>query len=70
MLNELALGSDAPDTNAALAAFIHHCRERGYVRDHELDALQHEFELDEETVASLRAALEDADVEIEEETSH
>jgi RNA polymerase primary sigma factor len=69
MLNELALGSDAPDTNAALAAFIHHAQERGYVRANELEALQHEFELDDETVGSLRAALEDADVEIEEETS-
>jgi RNA polymerase primary sigma factor len=69
MLNELALGSDAPDTNAALAAFIQHAQERGFVRANEIEALQHEFELDEETVGSLRAALDEADVEIEEETS-
>ena len=66
MLTELALGSDAPDTNAALAAFIHHAQERGFVRATELEALQHEFELDEEAVDSLRSSLEEADVEIEE----
>ena len=69
MLTELALGSDAPDTNAALAAFIHHAQERGFVRANELDALQHEFELDDEAIGSLRSALEDADVEIEEQPS-
>jgi RNA polymerase primary sigma factor len=69
MQTELALGSDAPDTNVALAAFIHNAQERGFVRANELDALQHEFELDEEAVGSLRSALEEADVEIEEESA-
>jgi RNA polymerase primary sigma factor len=66
MLTELALGSDVLDTNAALAAFVHHAQERGFVRASELDAFQHEFELDEEAVASVRSALEEVDVEIEE----
>ena len=67
MLTELALGRDALDTDAALAAFLQHAQERGFVRADEIDALRQEFELDEEALASLRAALEEADVEIEEE---
>jgi RNA polymerase primary sigma factor len=67
MLTELALDNDALDTNAALAAFIHHAQERGFARASELEAFQHEFDLDEEAVASLRSALEEADVEIEED---
>ena len=67
MLTELALGRDALDTDAALADFLQHAQERGSVRAHELEAFQQEFELDEEAVAALRTALEDADVEIEEE---
>jgi Sigma-70 factor, region 1.1 len=67
MLTELALGRDAFDTDAAVAAFVQHAQERGFVRADEIDALRHEFELDEETLASLHSALEDADVEIEEE---
>jgi RNA polymerase primary sigma factor len=69
MLTELALGNDALDTNAALAAFINNAQERGFVRTTEIDALQHEFDLDEEALAALRAALEEADVEIEEDAS-
>jgi RNA polymerase primary sigma factor len=68
MLTELALGRDALDIDAALAAFLQHAQERGFVRADEIDALRQEFELDEEALASLRAALEEADVEIEEET--
>ena len=68
MLTELALGNDALDTNAALTAFIQNAQERGFVRTTEIDALQHEFELDEEALAALRAALEEADVEIEEDS--
>jgi RNA polymerase primary sigma factor len=67
MLTDLALGNDALDTNAALVAFVHHAHERGFVRATELEALQHEFELDDEALGFLRTALEDADVEIEEE---
>jgi RNA polymerase primary sigma factor len=69
MLTDLALGSDALDTNAALHTFVHHAQERGFVRASELDAFQHEFELDEEAVASLRSALEEADVEVEQDES-
>ena len=67
MLTELALGNDALETNAALAAFIQNAQERGFVRTTEIDALQTEFELDEEALVSLRAALEEADVEIEDD---
>ena len=67
MLTELTLNSDALDIDAALADFLHHARERGSVRAHELEAFQQEFELDEEAVAALRHSLEDADVEIEED---
>ncbi|HEX7254438.1 MAG TPA: sigma-70 family RNA polymerase sigma factor [Gaiellaceae bacterium] len=69
MLTELALGNDALDTNEAVATFIHNAQERGSVRTTEIDALQHEFELDEEALAALRAALEEADVEIEEDAA-
>ena len=69
MLTELALGNDALDTNAALAAFIHDAQERGFVRTTEIDALQTELDLDEEALAALRAALEEADVEIEEDAT-
>jgi RNA polymerase primary sigma factor len=69
MLTELALGNDALDTNAALAAFIHDAQERGFVRTTEIDALQTELDLDEETLAALRTALEEADVEIEEDAT-
>ena len=65
MLTELALGSDALDTNAAVAAFIHDAQERGLVRTTEIDALQAEHDLDEEALGQLRAALEEAEVEIE-----
>ena len=70
MLTEFALGRDALDTDAALAAFLQHAQERGFVRADEIDALRQEFELDDEAVAALRAALEEADVEIEEEAAH
>ena len=65
MLTELALGDNTLDTDAALAAFLQHAQERGFVRSDELDALQQEFELDEETMSGLRATLEESDVEIE-----
>ncbi len=69
MLTELALGTDALDTNAAVAAFIHDAQERGFVRTTEIDALHTEHDLDEETLAALRAALDEADVEIEEDST-
>jgi RNA polymerase primary sigma factor len=69
MLTELALGTDALDTNEAVAAFVHNAQERGSVRVTEIDALQQEHDLDEEALAALRAALEEADVEIEEDSA-
>jgi RNA polymerase primary sigma factor len=69
MLTELALGNDALDTNAALAAFITNAQERGFVRTTEIDALQQEFDLDEDALVALRAALEEADVEFEEDAT-
>ena len=69
MLNELALGTDALDTNEAVATFVQNAQERGAVRTAEIDALAHEFDLDEDALAALRAALEEADVEIEEESA-
>ena len=68
MLNELAMGTDALDTDAAVAAFLQHAQDQGFVRLQELNAFQQEFELDEEAMTSLRSALEEADVEIEEDT--
>ncbi len=65
MLTELALGNDALDTTAAVAAFVHDAQERGFVRTTEIDALQTEHDLDEEALTALRAALDEADVEIE-----
>ena len=65
-LTEFALGRDALDVDAALAAFLQHAQERGFVRADEIDALRQEFELDEEALGALRAALDEADVEIEE----
>src|SRR5919109_1683204 len=69
MLNELALGTDALDTNEAVTTFVQNAQERGAVRTAEIDALAHEFDLDEDALAALRAALEEADVEIEEESA-
>ena len=67
MLTELALGTDALDSNAAIAAFVHNAQERGFVRTTEIDALQHDFELDEEALAWVRAQLEEFDVEIDDD---
>jgi RNA polymerase primary sigma factor len=61
MLNELGL-----ESNAALDAFLADAQERGHVRAEELEALQLEHELDDEAVGALRAALAEADVEVEE----
>ena len=67
MLTELALGTDALDSTAAIAAFVHNAQERGFVRTTEIDALQHEHDLDEEALAWLRAQLEEFDVEIDDD---
>ncbi|MDQ3777613.1 MAG: sigma-70 family RNA polymerase sigma factor, partial [Actinomycetota bacterium] len=67
MLTELALGHDALDHNAAVAAFVHDAQERGVVRAGDLEALAAEHDLDEEALAQLRVVLEEADVEIEAE---
>ena len=57
-----------PETTAAVAALVHNAQERGFVRTTELDALQTEHDLDEEAFDALRGALEEADVEIEEDS--
>jgi RNA polymerase primary sigma factor len=67
MLTELALGTDALDSTAAIAAFVQNVQERGFVRTTEIDALQHEFELDEEALAWVRSQLEEFDVEIDDD---
>jgi RNA polymerase primary sigma factor len=63
---ELTLST--PETTAAVAAFVQNAQERGFVLTTELDALQTEHDLDEEALGALRAALEEADVEIEEDS--
>ena len=67
MLTELALGSEALDSNEAVAAFVHNAQERGTVRTSEIDVLQTEHDLDDEAVAWVRAQLEEFDVEIEDD---
>ena len=62
-MTELTLST--PETTAAVAAFVQNAQERGFVTTTELDALQTEHDLDEEALGALRAALEEADVEIE-----
>src|SRR5262245_20906424 len=66
MLIDLAPGIDALDANPTLAAFVRDAQDRGLVRADELEALQLEHDLDDETLDALRAALAQADVEIEE----
>jgi RNA polymerase primary sigma factor len=65
MRTEEALGTDALESNTALTAFLHDAEERGTVAAAELEALQHEHDLDEDTVEAFRAALAAADVEVE-----
>jgi len=64
-MTELTLST--PETMAAVAAFVQNAQELGFVRTTELDALQTEHDLDEEALGALRAALDEADVEIEED---
>jgi RNA polymerase primary sigma factor len=66
-MTELTLST--PETTAAAAAFVQDAQERGFVHTTELDALQTEHDLDEEALAALRAALDEADVEIEEDVA-
>jgi RNA polymerase primary sigma factor len=65
MLTDFALGTETLD--AELAIFVQSAQERGVVRAEELEALQAEHELDDETINGLHAALAEADVEIEED---
>ena len=65
-MTELTLST--PETTAAVAALVQNAQERGFVRTSELDALQTEHDLDEEALGALRAALDEADVEIEEDS--
>ena len=66
MSTDVALGTDALNTNAAVAGFLHEAGDRGVVAATELEALQLEHELDDDTIDEVRAALASADVEIEE----
>jgi RNA polymerase primary sigma factor len=66
MRTDGALGSDALNTNAALAGFLQDAGERGVVAATELEVLQLEHELDDDTLDEVRAALASADVEVEE----
>ena len=64
-MRTIDLGTDALELNTTLTAFVHDAEERGSVGAAELEALQHEHDLDEDAVEALRAALAAADVEIE-----
>jgi RNA polymerase primary sigma factor len=66
MRTDVALGLDGLNTNTALADFLLDAEARGVVDAAELEALQLDHELDDETVEELRATLAAADVEIEE----
>jgi RNA polymerase primary sigma factor len=64
MLTNIALNGD--DLNLdVLNAFVEEARERGTVKTTELEALHLEHDLDEDAGDALRAALIEADVEIE-----
>jgi hypothetical protein len=69
MLTQLALNGDEMNLDA-LGAFLEDARERGAVRAAELEALQVEHDLDEESLETLRAVLAESDVEIEADESH
>jgi RNA polymerase primary sigma factor len=66
MSTDVAMGTDALNTNVAVAAFLQEAGERGMVAAAELEALQLEQELDDDTLDEVRAALALADVEIDE----
>jgi RNA polymerase primary sigma factor len=64
MLNNLALNGHELDVNG-VDAFLQGAQERGLVRAAELEELRTELELDDEALDAVRAALAEADVEIE-----
>ncbi len=66
MRTDGALGLDGLNMNTALADFLLDAEARGVVDAAELEALQLDHDLDDETVEELRATLAAADVEIEE----
>ena len=65
MSTDVALGTDALTTSAAVAGFLQEAGDRGVVAATELEALQLEHELDDDTLEEVRAALASADVEID-----
>ena len=69
MLTQLAPNGDEMNLDA-LGAFLEDARERGAVRVAELEALQVEHDLDEETLDTLRAVLAESDIEIEADETH
>ena len=64
MLNNLALNGHELDLSG-VEAFLQGATERGLVRAAELEELRTELELDDEALDAVRAALAEADVEIE-----
>jgi RNA polymerase primary sigma factor len=64
MLTNLALNGHEFDLNV-VEAFVHAAQERGQVRASELDELRLELELDDDALETVRAALVEADVELE-----
>src|SRR5688572_7949255 len=66
MLNNLALNGHELDVNG-VDAFLQGAQERGLVRAAELEELRTELELDDEALDAVRAALAEADAEIEAE---
>ena len=64
MLNSLALIGHEDDTYT-IEAFVQGAQERGQVRAAELEELRLELDLDDDAVESLRAALAEAEIEIE-----
>ena len=66
MRTDTALALDSPHMNAALADFLLDAEARGVIDAAELETLQLDHELDDETIEELRATLVANDVEIEE----
>ena len=64
-----SMGTDVHELDVAtemFAGFLADAEERGSIRAEELETLQHDHDLDDDAVETLRAALAAADVEIEE----
>jgi RNA polymerase primary sigma factor len=69
MRTDTALALDSHNTHAALADFLLDAEARGVIDAAELETLQLDHELDDETIEELRATLAANDVEVEESTA-